>query len=116
MTYTYDMTKFAIVAAIAAMALALLLPMSVHAKAKGDTIGASTKPVLTGTSRADMADAITPTAFYYEASTTATSTAKSTGTAKATAKPSVSSYDEQRIELLKQQIALLQQLIKLLSK
>lgn len=95
-----------------AIALALLLPHYALAKGMGDTIGAPTKDVITGTTHADMADEVPTHAFYYAAP--ATTTIATTSADKLAIK--ILDDQSERIALLKQQIALLQQLIKLLSK
>lgn len=108
-TYTYEMTRIAIAAAIVALAFALLVPYDAHAKAKGDTIGAPTKPMTTGMSRADMADSNLLPAFFYDASmaksTMATSTEKMTRAEKRAA-----------IRELKAEIKRLQKILRSLSK
>lgn len=105
-----------LMAFLIAMAVALAMtiafhPIPAHAKAQGDAIGAPTKGTTTGVSRADMADATTTPAT--SAAIVATTTVQKAATAKVS---TVSNDDAERIALLKQQIALLQQLIKLLSK
>lgn len=97
-----------------AIALALLLPHYALAKGMGDTIGAPTKETLTPEEQAriDARDALPAHAFYYAAP--ATTTVATTSEDKLAIK--ILDDQSERIALLKQQIALLQQLIKLLSK
>lgn len=103
------MTKLATIAATAAMALALLMPIYAHAKAQGDTIGAPMKPVMTGTSRADMADA--PAQPTY----TTTVAVKDAAIAAATTTPTRAQQHAQ-IKKLMAEVARLEKLLKSLSK
>lgn len=103
------MTRAAIIALIVALAaiITLMMPTRAHAKATGDTVGAPKKETTTGTSRADMVDAVMPPAYFF--STTATTTA--TSTEKMTKK-------EKRAHLkaLKAEIKRLEKLIRELKK
>ncbi len=104
------MKTLAVIAAIAAILLTLLLPVSARAKAHGDTIGAYTKETPTGTSRADMAEATsTPPTITKTGAAVATTTA--TTTEKLT-----KSEERAKIRALKAEIKRLMKLIEELKK
>lgn len=66
------MTKLAIVAMIAALAIAMLMPHEAKAKARGDAVGAAVAVPMTDAAKAklDAADAPMPPAFFATATTT----------------------------------------------